>query len=922
MEAVETTSEISADERVADVAYVELETDDDSESRLHAGLAEEEQPANSEGFSWKSMLESFGVVAVIAVWWGALLLLALSLGASTPAPKPLDAPAFEFSEARAQNVLSHLWSQAPIRLCGSDSAVVRQALLELLQGFTAAANTTGGWTVQVDAPSLSGVAVATDEEGRAVPSFYSNATSILARLSPTASWDATSDLPVIAVVTHIDAVAAGIGASQDVAPMAVLLELIRALVHYDTADIRHGIVFVFSDCHYVPHQPALAAVRRHPWLQKIGALLLMDGLGVRYDESVRRGLVFGTHTKGPWQLIDAVAAAALRRPAIPLKISTFRQESSSDALESFGWAPLQILNPESTIPSLGFEGISGRRFQGTSRDSSPAAVIPGAMQHIGDLFLRTLVSASWESTLRTSAFVEPSLSLSVVDIVSRSVVALTRPGLMGLCIPLALTYAASTFLFVWKVEEKNRIRAGVTMLGYIKPYAIGLVFPVFPAFATILLTPLLVQLLTFFNSLVYYRWLHLAAFHWALWGVVFVCLLLVGAQRFTFAREVMSASSLIVSTTALWNAMLLVIWWMPGPVSLYFILFFNALMADLGLLVRFGLSQLLLQLRPNLAKHTPRHIHAALDGVWLLVASCFPVFAAFAVGIPGLALIQDIGLTNVRAICLPYGLIFVIIGLNAVPILGHVRHKLWVALSVLGVAFIFYVAVSAVPTYSTTHPKLLDVRYVANVSGAAIAKSDSYFVMSSKDYLGIDTRLPPLLNDTSFSCEVPQQCFIDASPPVGPLLGIGNLSVFVDTAAQKTYASFPISSQGCIYVDLDIIDEKQVDGSTANTFLSRATVNGAAFDWPKSSKADRRRFSFVCTDRGDATVALALDTLAVPWDSLRLTVSAHYQVTEGSRLLIQDIERKQESIQVVYSDYSSEQVFTSKLGALRLSRKR
>jgi hypothetical protein len=897
-------------DRTEEIAYVELETDQDAP--IASQLANTGLPA-----TWKGFIESWAIILSMAVVLGVFMGLA-GLLSNSSSVRPLSdaAPSTDFSEQRSLSVLANLFSASDVtvnsrntRVCGSGTTNLRQALLLLLQGVSSSASSE--WIVEEDHQSLSGVAVATDDAGASIPAFYRNISSILVRVYPSSLSGSVDSAPALVYATHLDSLSPSVGVSEDLAPVAVFVETLRAVLASEAKEIHHALVFAFADCHYVPHQPGLSGIQTHPWLRKMAALVVADGLGVRYDASVGIGVVSGTHIRGSWQLIDVLTSSAMASPAIPIKMSTFRQEVTSDE-SSVGWAALEILNPENTVPSIGFEGTTGRRFQGTSRDSTPSAIIPGTMQLLGALLVRTALSSSWQLRFQAPAE-EPSLSLTVVDIASRSIVALTRPGLMGLCIPLAVTYAASLFLYVWKLEEASRVKQGLSMAAYLKPYAVSILFPVVPALLILLFCPLIFQLLTFFNSLSYYQWIGLSAFHWCLWALLSLCFLLTGAQRVALSRDVSEPAILLPSTTALWNVLLLIIWWIPGPLSIYFIIFFNALMANLGLLVRFGLTQLVLLIRPQYVKSTPRFVYLGLDFSWFLIVASVPAFLAASVSLPALSLIEDIGLTNVRTICLPYGLLFIILGLNALPLLAHLRTKLPTALSVLGLVLIFYITTSAVPTYSTAHPKLIEVAYHVNSSAVPLSAS---FVISSRDYLSIDSRIPQSLNETTFSCEVPQQCFITASTPRWLPLS-ANATISTDTASQKTNLTVQIWASGCIFVDFELYDAQ--DAASGVTGLEAVNVHDLHFRWP-SAKGDQtvhsRLWSGVCDEEAKLKLTLPFKTLTPSLSSIFLSVTAHYQSFDNAESLVRDIELAFPTVQVVRSKYGSTQFLSASLQSL------
>jgi hypothetical protein len=155
-----------------------------------------------------------------ALWW-------FSLHARfQPEPLGPDAPAIQFSAARADAILGRLLgAQKPHPVGSAENAAVRTRLLKELAGMGVAARTQTGMSCRGD-QRWGNVACAT-------------VTNVIAGISPGAGKQ-------VLLMAHYDSVPAGPGAGDDGSGVATLLETIRALKARGLSG-EHPIVAVFTD---------------------------------------------------------------------------------------------------------------------------------------------------------------------------------------------------------------------------------------------------------------------------------------------------------------------------------------------------------------------------------------------------------------------------------------------------------------------------------------------------------------------------------------------------------------------------------------------------------------------------------------------------------------------------------------------------
>jgi hypothetical protein len=198
---------------------------------------------------------SVSVLAGMATLGFALCLGLLSIFSLSPPSVIPNVPLTEFSSARARNYLTSI-AQKPHPIGSVAHAEVRDYILKELAQVgsqpqvqkTNAVNTFWGW-----------------------PYRAGTVENIVARLPGTASTRA------VLLVGHYDAAPSSLGASDDGAAIATLLETLRALKA--SAPLKNDVIFLATDGEEVGLLGAIAFTQQHPWAKDVGVVLNLEARG-------------------------------------------------------------------------------------------------------------------------------------------------------------------------------------------------------------------------------------------------------------------------------------------------------------------------------------------------------------------------------------------------------------------------------------------------------------------------------------------------------------------------------------------------------------------------------------------------------------------------------------------------------------------
>jgi len=180
------------------------------------------------------------------------------------------------------------------------------------------------------------------------------------------------DLPGVLVVAHYDSVAAGVGASDDLAGVGALCEMARALA----AERRSGrrVVFLFTDGEESGLFGAAAFARHHPWMERIETVLNLEARGTSGPSYLFETGEDDAH------LIGLYAGAVERPNASSLSVALYRRMPNDTDFTVFR---------ERGLPGANFAFIGDVAAYHTDRDRLER-LDPASLQHQGDQALALL----------------------------------------------------------------------------------------------------------------------------------------------------------------------------------------------------------------------------------------------------------------------------------------------------------------------------------------------------------------------------------------------------------------------------------------------------------------------------------------------------------------------------------------------------
>lgn len=258
--------------------------------------------------SSKSLVVVFGLFAAL------VLLACVVTFQQRPVPAaPIDAPAAEFSSARALKHIAVVAKQAhPIG--SAQQHEVREYILAELRA--------AGLT-----PEIQQTTAVNSGGGTAVAATVQN---IVARMP------GTNNTKAVLLMGHYDSAANSLGAADDGSGVGAMLETIRALK--SGAPLQNDTIFLFTDGEEVGLLGAIAFVTEHRWAKDVGLALNFEARG-----SSGPSFLFETSDENGW-LISEFAKAAPNPVATSLLYDVYRSLPNDTDLTPFKKAGLPGLN--------------------------------------------------------------------------------------------------------------------------------------------------------------------------------------------------------------------------------------------------------------------------------------------------------------------------------------------------------------------------------------------------------------------------------------------------------------------------------------------------------------------------------------------------------------------------------------------------
>lgn len=264
-----------------------------------------------------------------------------------PGAVPSDASALEFSSGRAMKRLE-VTNRKPHPVGSLEHAEVQDYIVRELgtQGLD---------------PKVQEATVVTSKFGDLRAATVRN---IAARLVGTGGGG-----KAVLIAAHYDTVPTAMGASDDGASVAAMLETIRALKA--GSPLKNDIIFLFTDAEEIGLLGATAFVNEHPWAKDVGLVLNFEARG-----SSGPSLMFETSNGNGW-LIDQLAKAAPHPMANSLSYEIYKLLPNNTDLTIF---------KQANLPGMNFAYIDGSMLY-HSRADSIENIDERSLQHQGSYVL-------------------------------------------------------------------------------------------------------------------------------------------------------------------------------------------------------------------------------------------------------------------------------------------------------------------------------------------------------------------------------------------------------------------------------------------------------------------------------------------------------------------------------------------------------
>ena len=315
--------------------------DDDGATPARPGAA----PLNTDTpFLQQAGMRIAAAVAVVVV-----LLAWLALRAPVaPAALPASAPASVFSAARADADLRWL-AQVPRPIASTTSADARDWLIARLRTLGLSGH------VQTSTEQLASI----DRFENAQVTF-ATVNNIVARRPGTAHDHANR--PALLLAVHYDTAPQSLGAADVGAPVAAVLETLRAL-----PPLANDVIVLFADGQHTRALGATAFADHHPWARDVGLVLQFEARGMRGPL-----MLYDTHGGNGAAIAGWIHAAPL--PLGSSLMHELHQVARPDALARVGQAGLYFTN------------IEGAPDERGSLDT-PERFDDATLQHMGETML-------------------------------------------------------------------------------------------------------------------------------------------------------------------------------------------------------------------------------------------------------------------------------------------------------------------------------------------------------------------------------------------------------------------------------------------------------------------------------------------------------------------------------------------------------
>jgi hypothetical protein len=340
----------------------------------------------------------------------AALVIAVAITAAPPALVAADAPASEFSGARALATVRELTATGLPHPPGSvDHARIQGVVVDRLRALGLA-------------PELQ----TARECGRG---GCVDIVNIVARIP------GAEPGPALLLAAHYDSVPAGPGASDDGAGVAAVIEIARAILAGPAP--RRSVILLLDDGEELGLFGARAFVRAHPWASDVGVALNFEARGTGGQTAM-----FETSDRSA-DLVEAFGNASKRPVASSVIYTLYKQLPNDTDLTIFKRAGMRGLN----------FAFADRVWEYHTPRDTVDALDPRSLQHMGDLGL-----ASAKAILAAGSSREGSEESVYFDLFARTLVIYRARWVRPLAVVVALLAAAA---LAFAVRRKRASVLGV-----------------------------------------------------------------------------------------------------------------------------------------------------------------------------------------------------------------------------------------------------------------------------------------------------------------------------------------------------------------------------------------------------------------------------------------------------------------------------
>ncbi|TMW65006.1 hypothetical protein Poli38472_009173 [Pythium oligandrum] len=360
-----------------------------------------------------------------------------------PEPAPLDAPADQFSEARARVVLEKIMSfgYRPVGTRANEE-LTPAYLLSQIEAIKAAAPSDVLIEVDIQRPTGAfGLDFITQFQN-----IYANVTNIVVRVAR-ANLTPEDFNDSLMISSHYDAAIGGAAASDDGVNVAIMVELLR---YFAMVPPSHAsLVFNFNGAEETIMQAAHGFITQHPWTKNIRAFINLEAAGAG-----GRALLFQT---GSDELALAYAEGA-KYPYGSIIAQELFQTGVIPADTDF-----RVYRDFGAVSGMDFAFIANGYVYHTKLDDT-SRIQQGSIQHLGDNLVGVIGRlTNVPGRLQKVAATPYTSNTLFFDIAGMVMVSMGRSAAVTLCSGVALL--ALVFLARSKVTMQQRLSAIKFVLG-------------------------------------------------------------------------------------------------------------------------------------------------------------------------------------------------------------------------------------------------------------------------------------------------------------------------------------------------------------------------------------------------------------------------------------------------------------------------